>query len=165
MTLKAGSAQVDITPKNSQFLFGYPHVERYSTGVHDKLYSSALYLSDNKTEIMFIANDIIFVGKNNVQQARKRIQQQTDVSAGNIMITSTHTHSGPITVDYISNRADPAVPKADERYVQFMEDCIVESAVRAFKNAQPAKIGVAIADDTGVGTNRRDPAVRIGWKW
>ena len=32
--LKAGSSQVDITPTGSQFLFGYPHVARYSTGVH-----------------------------------------------------------------------------------------------------------------------------------
>lgn len=74
------------------------------------------------------------------------------------MITSTHTHSGPHTVDYISNQADPVVPKADQNYVQFMEDCIVESAVKAHKNARPAKLGLAIADDTGVGTNRRDPS-------
>ena len=56
------------------------------------------------------------------------------------------------------NEADPAVPKADEKYLQFMEDCIVEAATKAFENAQDAKLGLAIADDTGVGTNRRDPA-------
>ena len=59
--LNAGAATVDITPKDSQFLFGYPYVERYSTGVHDHLLSSALYLSDGETQAMFIANDIIFV--------------------------------------------------------------------------------------------------------
>jgi len=40
MTLLAGAAQVDISPKDSQFLFGYPHVERYSTGINDPLLSS-----------------------------------------------------------------------------------------------------------------------------
>ena len=158
MTLQAGSAQIEITPKDSQFLFGYPHVERYSTGVHDKLWSSSLYLSDGKTDCLFIANDIIFVGKDNVANARKRINEQTGIDAEHIMITASHTHSGPHTVDYISNLADPSVPKADQNYVQFMEDCIVESAVKAYKNAQPAKLGLAIADDTGVGTNRRDPS-------
>lgn len=158
MTLQAGSAQIEITPKDSQFLFGYPHVERYSTGVHDKLWSSSLYLSDGKTDCLFIANDIIFVGKDNVANARKRINEQTGIAAENIMITATHTHSGPNTVDYISNNADPSVPKADQNYVQFMEDCIVESAVKAHKNARPAKLGLAIADDTGVGTNRRNPS-------
>jgi hypothetical protein len=107
---------------------------------------------------LFIANDIVFVGKNNIANARKRITEQTGIAAERIMITATHTHSGPHTVDYISNRADPTVPKADQKYVQFMEDCIVESAVKAHKNARPAKLGLAIADDTGVGTNRRDPS-------
>ena len=37
--LIAGSAQVDISPKDSQFLFGYPHVERYSTEINDPLWN------------------------------------------------------------------------------------------------------------------------------
>ena len=158
MTLQAGSAQIDITPKDSQFLFGYPHVQRYSTGVHDRLLSSALYLSDGQTKAIFVANDIIFVGKDLVARARNRIKKATGLPTPNIMITASHTHSGPHTVNYISNEADPAVPKADEKYLQFMEDCIVEAATKAFENAQDAKLGLAIADDTGVGTNRRDPA-------
>ncbi len=155
--LYAGAAQVDISPEDSQFLFGYPHVKRYSTGIHDKLWSSALYLSDGKTEIMFVANDIIFVSKDTAAIARKRIEEKTGVPAKNIMVTATHTHSGPITLDYISNENDPIVPKTDIKYVQFMEDRIVEAAINAYQNAQPAKIGMAIADDTGIGTNRRNP--------
>lgn len=157
-TLKSGAAQIDISPKDSQFLFGYPHVERYSTGIHDKLWASALYISDGKNEIIFIANDIIFVGKDSCAKIRNRIEEKTSVPASNIMISATHTHSGPHTVDYISNQADPVVPKSDKNYVNFMEDCIVDAAVKAFGNAQDAKIGLAIADDTGVGTNRRDTA-------
>ncbi len=157
-TLIAGSAQIDISPGDSQFLFGYPHVKRYSTGIHDPLLSSALYISDGKTQAMFIANDIIFVSKTIVQNARKRIEKTTNVPTANIMITATHTHSGPITVDYISNEADPAVPKVDKNYVSFMEDSIVKAAQKAFSQAKPAKIGLEIADDTGVGTNRRNPS-------
>jgi len=155
--LTAGAAQLDITPANSQFLFGYPHVERYSTGVHDRLWSSALYISDGDTEAMFIANDIIFVGRDVVQNARRRIQQATSVPADNIMITSTHTHSGPHTVECPSNKADAAVPPVDRSYVKFMEGRIVETAVRAHERTRPVKCGLAIADDTGIGTNRRDP--------
>jgi neutral ceramidase len=155
--LKAGAAQVDISPKDSQFLYGYPHIKRYSTGIHDKLWSSALYLSDGKTKTMFIANDIIFVSKDTSASARKRIEEKTGVPAKNIMITATHTHSGPITLDYLSNQNDPVVPKTDMNYVRFMEDCIVLAATEAYQNAQPAKIGLAVADDTGIGTNRRNP--------
>jgi len=34
-SLQAGAASVDVSPAGSQFLWGYPHVRRYSTGVHD----------------------------------------------------------------------------------------------------------------------------------
>ncbi len=156
-TLKAGSAQVDITPVDSQFLFGYPHVERYSTGVHDPLLGSALYLSDGKTEALFCANDIIFVGKASVARVRSRIEEKTGIPSSNIMVTASHTHSGPITVDYLSNAADPVVPKTDPKYLQLLEDRIVEAAVEAVRSAEPAEAGLAVADATGVGTHRHDP--------
>lgn len=46
--LKAGAAKQDITPEQSLFLFGYPHVERYSQGTHDPLYASALVLDNGR---------------------------------------------------------------------------------------------------------------------
>ncbi len=157
MTLKAGAAQIEITPNDSQFLFGYPHVKRYSTGVHDRLWSSALYLSDGNEQLLFVANDIIFISKEVARQARKAISRHTGIKPENIMITATHTHSGPITANYISNQSDPVIPKADEKYVNFMIDSIIRAAVDAFNDAQDAILGLGIADDTGIGTNRRNP--------
>ena len=157
-TLQAGAASIDISPRDSQFLFGYPHVERYSTGVHDPLISSALYLSDGQTQVMFVANDIIFVSKALTRRARQRIEIATGVPGANIMTTATHTHSGPVTVDYVSNTNDPVVPKADPAYLQLLEDGIVAAAREAHGTAQPAALGWAAADGTGVGTNRRDPS-------
>ncbi len=154
--LQAGAATADITPKDSQFLFGYPHVSRYSTGIHDPLLSSALYLCDGQTQMMFVTNDIIFVPKEIAWQARQRIEEHTGVPGRNIMITATHTHSGPKTVDYISNEDDPTVPKVDTAYLDLFEVGIVEAAIAAFRGARPAEVGLAIADGTGVGTNRRD---------
>ncbi len=156
--LLAGAATADITPRDSQFLFGYPHVKRCSTGAHDPLLSSALYLAAGREQIMFIANDIIFVGKASAERVRARISTATGIPAGNVMVTATHTHSGPVTVDYLSNEDDPAVPKADPAYLALFEDSMVAAACRAKAGAQPAEIGLAIADGSGVGTNRRDPA-------
>ena len=156
--LIAGAGAVEITPPNSQFLFGYPHVDRYSAGVHDPLLSSALYLSDGNTQVMFIANDIIIIPNDLASRARERIQQATGIPAANIMVTATHTHSGPITVDYLSNEADPVVPRADSEYLRLMEDRIVIAAVHARDAAVPAQLGLTVADATGIGTNRRDPA-------
>ena len=156
-TLEAGAAAVDISPVGSQFLYGYPHVARYSTGVHDPLMSSALYLSDGHNRVLFVANDIIFVPKALVQRARQRIAAATGVPAANIMITATHTHSGPMTLRNLSCEADDAVPEPDPQYVRSFEDGLVTAAEKACAAARPAQWGRAIADSTGVGTNRRDP--------
>ena len=75
-----------------------------------------------------------------------------------MMITATHTHSGPMTVDILANEADPAVPKTDSRYVARLEDGIVQAAVEAVGNARPAEVGLAIADGSCVGGNRHSPA-------
>ncbi len=157
MSLRAGAAEVDITPHESQFLFGYPHVERYSTGVHDPLFSSALVLSDGKTTVAWTANDVIFVDKTLVASARARIAEATGIPGKNVFITATHTHSGPHTVDHLSNEGDPVVPKADPVYRRQLEDGIVRSACEAFARLSSARLGLAIADATGIGTNRRDP--------
>jgi hypothetical protein len=139
-------------------------VERYSTGIHDPLLSSVLYLADygppadGRTQVMFIANDIIFVGKATAERVRRRIEDATGVPGENILVSATHTHSGPSTVDYVSLAEDPTVPKVDPAYLQRFEDGIVAAALAAYRNSRPAELGLALADATGVGTNRRNPA-------
>jgi neutral ceramidase len=156
--LIAGAAAADITPRDRQFLFGYPFVERYSTGVHDRLLSSALYLSDGRTPLILSANDVVFIGRDTARRARSRIEQRTGVPAAQMMITATHTHSGPLTIDTLCSEIDPTTPKADPRYVEFLEEGIVEAAVEAYRSARPATLGMAVADGAGVGANRHDPA-------
>ncbi len=157
-TLKSGCGVKDISPIDSQFLWGYPHVERMSEGIHDPLLSTALYLFDGKTKVIFVTNDIIIIPTDLAARARKRIEKSTGVPAGNIMITGTHTHSGPMTTDYLSNEADPVVPPTDPKYVQLFEDGIVAAAEEAVAGAKPAELGLTLAEAKGVGTNRRDPS-------
>jgi neutral ceramidase len=156
--VQAGAATVDISPADSQFLWGYPHVERFSTGVHDPLLASALYLRAGREQLLFIANDVIFVPKSLAARARTRIAEATGVPIGSIMVTATHTHSGPGTAKYLSNEADPAVPEPDEAYLRRLENGIVEAGERAAGHPRPAVVGLVEADGSCVGGNRRDPA-------
>ena len=155
--LLAGAAAVDITPRKPLFLFGYPHVPRLSSGVHDPLLASALYLSDGRAGLFFLSADVIFVSKALTARVRARIGQATSLPGGGILVAATHTHSGPVTVDHPSNAADPVVPKADPAYLAQLEDGLVEAALAAWRSARPAEAGLAVADGSGVGTNRRAP--------
>lgn len=156
-TLLAGAAAIDITPNKSLHLAGYPFVKRNSTGVHDPLLSSALYLSDGISQVLFIGNDVIFVPKELAARARKRIYAITGVPENNIMVSATHTHSGPSTVRFTAGSHDPLLPPPDNGFLQQLEDGIVEAAVKAFHGAMPALMGLSVADATGIGTNRLDP--------
>ena len=154
----AGAAVVDITPRGSVFLFGYPHVPRYSTGVHDPLECAALFLRSAEGGALFLANDLIGFSKKFVADVRKRIGAATGLPADAIMITATHTHSGPVMLDYLSNAGDSVVPKADPAYQQWLAGRMLEAATAAVNAAVPAEIGLVVARAEGVGSNRHDPA-------
>ncbi len=152
-----GAAFRDVTPLAPHFLFGYPFVERMSTGVHDPLLASAIYFNDGASQAMFVAVDIIFLSKQQVAEVRRQISETTSIPVENIMVTATHTHSGPVTVRMISNEGDRVVPEPDSEFLRSLLHGIVEAACEAYRNAQPAEICQTVSRVTGLGTNRHDP--------
>ncbi|MBI5092524.1 MAG: neutral/alkaline non-lysosomal ceramidase N-terminal domain-containing protein [Candidatus Hydrogenedentes bacterium] len=154
----AGAAVADITPRDSQFLYGYPHRERYSTGIHDPLLTSSLYLREGSCEALILANDIIYVSKALCRRVRRKIAEISGVPESHILISATHTHSGPTTVDILSNASDPTIPKADPAYLAYLETRMVASALNAQRKAVPAQLGLAVAHTDHTRTNRHDPA-------
>ncbi|MCX6960044.1 MAG: hypothetical protein NTW91_07160, partial [Verrucomicrobia bacterium] len=104
-----------------------------STGVHDPLFASALYLSDGATGLIFIGCDVLIVSNAIAFRARRRIEAVTGVPATHIVVSATHTHSGPKTANTLGQEADPIVPLADEAYLQKLEEGIVEAGSRAWR--------------------------------
>jgi neutral ceramidase len=156
---RAGAAVTDLTPQRSVFLYGYPHVARDSTGVHDPLQCAALYLKDDGgAQALFLANDLIHLTKRITADIRAQINAATGIPGEAIMLTATHTHSGPIIVEHVSNAADTTVPKPDPEYLPWAMGQMVAAAVAAFKSARPAELGCEVARAKGVGTNRHNPA-------
>ena len=105
-----------------------------------------------------MANDLIFVSKDLVEKVRARVHSVTKLPTEAITITATHTHSGPVIVDNLSNEADPVVPKAEQEYLDWVCEQMVKAACAAITAAVPAEVGMGLARAMGVGTNRHDPA-------
>lgn len=155
--LKAGAATKDVTPTTPCFLYGYPHVPRTSTGAHDPLLAAALVLESGGQSCAFIAADVIFVSKALTQHVRERLALATGLPEHAICISATHTHSGPLTVQYLSNESDPIIPPVDADYLAILEDGLVAAGVQAWNECRAAEVGFARADATGIGTCRHDP--------
>lgn len=156
--LTAGAAAVDITPETSQFLQGYPHVERYSAGVHDPLFSSALALGHDGATLLFVANDILYVTRRWVERIRRRLSEEAGIAPEHVMVTATHTHSAPVCIRSLSCEADRTLPPPDPAYMQQLEDGIVQAGREALEGRVPAELGLARANAVGIGTHRRNPS-------
>jgi len=157
MPLKAGTAIRDISPQKPMFLVGYPHVERTSTGVHDPLLASALYLSSGKSSALLVALDILFLDPPTARKLRREIAQNTGVAEQCVFIGCSHTHSGPVTMEMLSWQEDPIVPRVDPSYMEFLTKTIIEAATAATKKTRDAELAWTSAVVDGVGCNRHDP--------
>lgn len=129
-----------------------------STGVHDPLECAAFYVRETRGAALFIACDLIYFDRDFAAEVRGRIASVTHVPVDAIMLTATHTHSGPVTTNNLCNSTDAVVPKADPAYLRWVSDQIVAAAAAAEAAAEPAELGLAVARADGVGTNRHDPA-------
>ncbi len=154
----AGGASFDITPPNATFLYGYPHTPRLSTGILNPLLASALYLDNGSTAVLFIEVDLIWLPKYLVANARAQIAARTGVEPDHIMVTASHTHSGPVTLAMLSNAQDSIVPRPDPDYLAFAVMGIVGAAEKAVRSAEAAEVTVTSASCMTIGSNRLDPA-------
>ncbi len=155
--MKAGKSIVDISPDKSMFLWGYPHVERMSTGVHDPLYATILFLKQGNNAIMTIALDLLYIAADDVADIRQQIAGKVDIAPENVMISCSHTHSGPVTVDLVISGSDPVVPEVDKEYIAEIKRKIVDAAVAAASSVIDAEVAATFALIDGVGCNRHDP--------
>ncbi|GAI90376.1 unnamed protein product, partial [marine sediment metagenome] len=96
--LRAGTAKVNITPPTGTELSGYVLREQPSLGIHDPLYARALVLEHDGHTIALVSCDLLALRDDSVRAIRTIASQQTGIPPSNIMLSCTHTHSGPATI-------------------------------------------------------------------
>jgi neutral ceramidase len=100
--LRIGVGAGVITPFLDQPLAGYFY-PRTGEGVHDDLYAKALVFDDGRDQIVLVACDTVSVARSAVDDARRRIQKQLGIPADHILISATHSHTGPeFTPEYLA---------------------------------------------------------------
>ncbi len=151
---RAGAAAVDITPDRPLFLLGYPDVPRTSHGVSDPLLASALWLESGSARSVIISVDLALLSTPATRAMRAAVAEACQLGADAVCIACTHTHSAPVTIDYLAFRDDPVVPPADPAYMRQIQEAVIQAAAGARAAARPAAAAWTSADATGIGGNR-----------
>ena len=153
-SLRAGAAYHQISPPRPMALYGYPHVQRISTGVHDPLLATVIVLKKPDAMVVLASLDLLMIEPGFARQLRQGVAAAVGCGESAVFIGCTHTHSGPVTTRPIGWRNDSTIPEPDPAYLEFVTKQLVAAAVAAAESAIPAELAWASADATGVGGNR-----------
>ncbi len=154
--LTAGFSKVCISPPIGAPLAGFAARQGVSQGIHDDLFARALVLANGEAVVALVSVDLLALPGDFIKRVRERIQQSTGIEPSSVMVASTHTHAGPVTITTFFNPEE----SVDSAYMDSLAKAVEQSVTSAWREQFPARVGVGVAEVDGVGVNRRSPDQR-----
>src|SRR6516225_8337803 len=94
---KVGLARVKITPERPVFLAGYASRNKPFEKVEADLYAKALALEDGDGHrVVLVTSDLIGFPAAVAEPVCQRLGQKTGLKREQILLSSSHTHTGPL---------------------------------------------------------------------
>ncbi len=138
---KAGVSKMVITPEEPIWMAGYASRDRPSEGVMHDLWAKALVLEDCAgKKVLLITTDLLgFPGKMS-DNIRDRIAAKYGFERAEIILSSSHTHTGPVLMDALFDiyPLDTSHIEIIRRYSHELENKIVELTGKAIYSLNPA---------------------------
>jgi hypothetical protein len=148
-TLKVGATKVDLEPPVGVWLTGYGGRIEPSQGRHDPIMARAVAVSDGTNTVIIVVCEVLGFDVDDASEMRHEIASRSDVPATNIIISATHTHSGPASMPMRGNMGN-----IDKKWLQATKEKVVEIACKAVKRLAPALMSFGIKEIEGIGYNR-----------
>ncbi len=163
--MNLGTSQVDITPLHGVELSGFAARTQPSIGVLDPLYAKGLYLVDGDTRLLWLHCDLVGFDRSIVQRFRDWAQYELGLAPSQVMLSATHTHSGPCTIHL------EEAGQYDARYIERLLGHLREAAKAAISHTEPVELVAAegrlelAVDRRQTGSAHVDPRVAgIGFR-
>jgi hypothetical protein len=163
--LTAGAAAVDVTPPPGCPMAGY-YSARGAEGTHDPLWAKALVFEKDGTRVALVALDLISTTRGLVEDTRALVEKQTGIPGRNVMISATHSHTGPVLSE--GRPRDDALGGRNEiarTYLKELPGRIADAVKKADAARKPAKVFHATGREDGLAFNRRFHMAdgSVGW--
>lgn len=142
-TWKAGIAKTIITPESSMWMAGYAARKAPSQGKIHELWAKALALEDaNGLRSVLVTLDLVGLPKQISDQIRDQLKMKANLERSQIILNSSHTHSGPVLVNALSDiyPLNEEEKEKIRRYSEAFKDKIVDLVVKAFNDLEAVKI-------------------------
>ena len=98
--VQLGTASINITPSVGTWMGGYGARIHGATDIHDDLYAKVMVFSDGETKAAIVTCDLVGITEESTAAVRAQVEEQTDIPGNHVMITCSHTHSGPSTREW-----------------------------------------------------------------
>lgn len=139
---KAGISKIKITPEQPMWMAGYAARNHDGNGTITDLWAKALFLEDsNGNKGLIITTDLESFPKYLSDRIRDRLGKIYGLSRAQIILNSSHTHSGPLLSGMYNCYTEDSLEwkKADE-YSLKLEDKLIIVAGKAIKSMLPVRI-------------------------
>ncbi len=159
--VRVGAAAVPITPAAGIPMAGY-YSERGAQGIHDDLYAKAIVIDAGGRSAAMVALDLISTPRELVEQARKEIEKTTQILGADVLISATHSHTGPVI-----DRKSPFGGQSDRvvAYLDTLPSKIAEAVRLAESKKASAIVRAAVGREDSIAFNRRFHMTdgSVGW--
>jgi hypothetical protein len=153
--LRLGTAAVKITPPLNTPMAGY-YGARGSQGVLDDIYAKAAVLDDGKTTAALVVCDLIGLPRAPVLEARRLIAEKTGIPADHVMISATHSHTGPVVIgDTTIDNLVTDGSQLSKDYVVQLPKWIAQAVEDAYESRTPARVFCASENEPNLSFIRR----------
>ena len=114
--LQIGYAEENINPKLGIAIEGY-YVPRFAKGILSDLKVISLAIKSNGTTVLLLSLDLCEIDNGAVKKIKTSIANKTGVCEDNVIVTATHTHTGPCL---IANHYFNCDEKPIKEYLEFI---------------------------------------------
>ena len=130
---------------------------RFSTGTHDPLWAKSTVLDDGQTRVVLVVVDLISTNPWMVRETRKLIQEELGIPASHVMISASHSHTGPMLYEPEQRLAARFGNQTDEakEYMIGLPERIAKSVVQAAGSLRDRTAWYAIGRESQLAFNRR----------
>jgi len=159
--IQAGTARSNITPPLGICMAGGFNLVR-PRDVWNELYANALVLDDGLQQVAIVSVDVCAIDTPSYQDICAQIADLTGIPPQNVILTATHTHSGPATGDNLDG-----IYEIDPDYDRLFRRKVASAVRLAQQRKRPVTLSIGRSEHRAFLFNRRlrkpDGSIVMNW--